>query len=1125
MTTFRSFCSSSELLTLLVERFAIPTPHSFIALDPQHLLSSITTTAQQQSESSSFPNGALQQQLLFSHNMSQAQLEQAFHKFRQDYQKPIQLKVLSIINHWVSNHFYDFESDPPLLVRLMDFLIGNDRSIKLITSHKKWCTKIQEVIKRKHRHQQPSQQQLDVGHSADGEVEGNKFNSSTSTTMSAPIGSDSGVGCSTTATAFNAQYPEPVWHYAKEGDTDAYDLLTLHPLEIARQVTLLQFFLYRAIKPFELVDAAWTKRDKYQRSPQLLKLIDHSNNLTYWVARSIVETESVEERVEMLSRVLEIMTVFEELNNFNGIVAFFAALNCQPVYRLDESKARLDKEKRGWYDHYVQLCGNGHLTELLHKLRSINPPCVPFAGTYLTQIVLRLESLKQMEGRMNQPQQQQMTAKSNDLSMPNSEQVSEQNIDSVSTTTTAEKSPLATPKGKADPDGVARKMISFMKCRKIAAIIREIQMYQNQPYSLRVEPTIRVVDDRSLLSRMVWRFPNEMVAMFSLFCGATEPIFSSCMPPHNGGYDYLLFDVKEDGDSSSLTAPTTISAVDLFPNASGNSAVNASSEKMPPEALSSLPRKKELENWHRKWSTSSSQCSQLFHAKAASEPPPECYTISTKIIAKKHFSSFRDHNLVAKQHNLHFSSIAGKERKIRQKLATNNDTNGRISRFMHFLESLNPLNGFKDKDELENYLYNQSHKIEPKNGEIPNSKPKHPPEALKSPGVKQQKTPISGGCGGGTFHRFPISKSSGKSSASSPHSPCHAVGSSGGGGGALLSPSHINVPTRSPASAGSVSGSSVSMPLTDDPNFAIVDISPGHFPRWLGDTCGRINPAFISEYASTTAASAATFHPHHQMPSGGSPTSPGASMLQQRRRPPAPLSAGESHFTFPPAQQQHHQQQSQQQRFQQVEQFRKPPASLPHQTMATFPLEEQQQQQQRVVQPPHTLLPPVPPSSSTALPAFPLAKPPLARKKLPAVDPPYCSSPTTVGSVEQLHSAFAESCFTLAETPPQLPPRTHPPLTRQQTPYQQSPLSNFMMGAGGGGCSAFPEAMAPPRPPKKGICNSPTTHHQLTMQQQQQRQSLHQSPSPVTESPPPPLLTDAIAPPIPPKPLKSATPK
>jgi len=61
--------------------------------------------------------------------------------------------------------------------------------------------------------------------------------------------------------------------------------------------------------------------------------------LTYWVAKSIVETESLDERAEMFSRVLEIMFVFEELNNFNGLIAFFSALNCQPVYRLEESKS------------------------------------------------------------------------------------------------------------------------------------------------------------------------------------------------------------------------------------------------------------------------------------------------------------------------------------------------------------------------------------------------------------------------------------------------------------------------------------------------------------------------------------------------------------------------------------------------------------------------------------------------------------------------------------------------------------------------------------------------------------------------------------------------------------------
>lgn len=38
-----------------------------------------------------------------------------------------------------------------------------------------------------------------------------------------------------------------------------------------------------------------------------------------------------------------------------------------------------------------------------------------------------------------------------------------------------------------------------MKCRKIAAIIREIQMYQNQPYQLKVESSIRV-------SLLIWEY-------------------------------------------------------------------------------------------------------------------------------------------------------------------------------------------------------------------------------------------------------------------------------------------------------------------------------------------------------------------------------------------------------------------------------------------------------------------------------------------------------------------------------------------------------------------------------------------------------------------------------------------
>lgn len=95
---------------------------------------------------------------------------------------------------------------------------------------------------------------------------------------------------------------------------------------------------------------------------------------------------------------------------------------------------------------------------MLQRLRSINPPCVPFAGTYLSQIVF----FKTGRSTYQQP-------------------VNELQAETVSSS-----------KGCAFFQDGDKKLVSFVKCRKIAAVIREIQMYQNQPYPMKSEPSILV---------------------------------------------------------------------------------------------------------------------------------------------------------------------------------------------------------------------------------------------------------------------------------------------------------------------------------------------------------------------------------------------------------------------------------------------------------------------------------------------------------------------------------------------------------------------------------------------------------------------------------------------------------
>lgn len=371
LTTYRSFCSPSELLSLLEERFRIPELTVAGAVAAEGVGDAATTGGS-----------------VLGMNVMMVARDDC-KRYKKDFLQPVQFRVLNVLRHWVDQHFYDFEHDPKLLEDLHDFL----SSIAVGKGMRKWVDSVLKIVQRK----------------------------------SEPGGAQSrAIKC-----VFDEKPPKIEWHLTQ--NPDEFNILTLHPLELARQLTILEFDLYRYIRPSELVGSVWTKKDKERTSPNLLRMIKHTTDVTRWYEKNIVEAQNIDERVAIVGRILEIMGHLDDLNNFNGYLAAVSAMGSASVHRLKLTFGAMPQSQRKALDECRQP--DDHFKKYQEKLRSINPPCVPFLGMYLTNIL----------------------------------HIEEGNPDHLPNTG----------------------LINFFKRRKVAEITGEIQQYQNQPYYYDVEQTIR----------------------------------------------------------------------------------------------------------------------------------------------------------------------------------------------------------------------------------------------------------------------------------------------------------------------------------------------------------------------------------------------------------------------------------------------------------------------------------------------------------------------------------------------------------------------------------------------------------------------------------------------------------
>jgi son of sevenless-like protein len=370
LLTYRSFCSSMELLTLLEERYK-----------------------------DSPPDGLTDQELDIWMNKKL---------------KVIRLRVFNVLKNWLEQYYN--EDDHVILDELLQFTTTEIRSTLRFSAEQ-----LERLIRKRQ------------------EATGDGLKKMVLTISTVP--------------------PAPILPRNRK----KFRLLDIDPLEVARQLTIMDFKLYSSIRPVECLNKAWSKEAVWNDDPQqqhrhqnhqdghvntshIRASIEYCNQVTSWVSDVILSQLEVKKRVTLIKHWVQIAERCRQLNNFNTCMAILSAFDNSAVGRLKRTWEMVGARTNQVLSQIRKLLNaNRNFTEYRSIIHSVNPPCIPFLGIYLQDLTF----------------------------------IEDGNSDYLKT---------------------SKDLINFAKRAKTAEVIREIQQYQSTHYQLTTVDEIQAFIQTNLQS-------------------------------------------------------------------------------------------------------------------------------------------------------------------------------------------------------------------------------------------------------------------------------------------------------------------------------------------------------------------------------------------------------------------------------------------------------------------------------------------------------------------------------------------------------------------------------------------------------------------------------------------------
>jgi len=179
---------------------------------------------------------------------------------------------------------------------------------------------------------------------------------------------------------------------ALHGETSV-DFFDFPALEIARQMSLLEFEVFKNVHPKEFHNQSWNKSSRYTEAPNITKLIDKFNVTSRWITSTVVRTKDLNCRSAVIAKWIQIADACKQLNNYNSVIEIVSGLSAAPVARLRKTWKLLEEsvdsetgmKEMATFRNLSQIVSHERsYSKLREALHNTNPPCLPYIGVYLT---------------------------------------------------------------------------------------------------------------------------------------------------------------------------------------------------------------------------------------------------------------------------------------------------------------------------------------------------------------------------------------------------------------------------------------------------------------------------------------------------------------------------------------------------------------------------------------------------------------------------------------------------------------------------------------------------------------------------------------------------------------------